>query len=55
MEKISWTDRVRNEVLRRTEEERKISHTINRSKTNWNDPILRRDCLLQYVTERMIG
>jgi hypothetical protein len=27
MEKISWTDRVRNEVLRRVKEKRNISHT----------------------------
>jgi hypothetical protein len=33
MEKISWTDRVRNEeVLRRVKEERNIVHTIKRKK-----------------------
>ena len=38
MEKISWTDRVRNtEVLQSVEEERNILHTpiINRRKANW--------------------
>jgi hypothetical protein len=36
MEKISWTDRVRNEeVLHRVKEERNILHTINRRKANW--------------------
>jgi hypothetical protein len=33
MEKISWTDRVRNEeVLHRVKEERNIVHTIKRTK-----------------------
>jgi hypothetical protein len=33
MEKISWTDRVRNEeVLRRVKEERNIEQTIKRGK-----------------------
>jgi hypothetical protein len=40
MEKISWTDRVRKEVLRRTKEERKIPHTMKRSKINWNSACL---------------
>jgi hypothetical protein len=36
MEKISWTDRVRNEeVLHRVKEERNIPHTIKRRKANW--------------------
>jgi hypothetical protein len=36
MEKISWTDRVRNEeVLQRVKEESDILHTTNRRKTNW--------------------
>jgi hypothetical protein len=36
MEKISWTDRVRNEeVLHRVKEERNIVHTIERRKANW--------------------
>jgi hypothetical protein len=35
MEKISWTDRVRNEeVLHRVTEERNIVHTIKRRKAN---------------------
>ena len=37
MEKISWTDRVRNvEVLRRVKEERTIIHTMKRRKANWD-------------------
>jgi hypothetical protein len=52
MEKISWTDRVRNEeVLHRVKEERNIVHTIKRRKANWMGHILRRNCLLKYVIE----
>jgi len=36
MEKISWTDRVRNdEVLYRVKEQRNIVHTLDRKKANW--------------------
>jgi hypothetical protein len=56
MEKISWTDRVRNEeVLHRVKEERNIVHTIKRRKANWIGHILRRNCLLKHVIERKIG
>jgi hypothetical protein len=54
MEKISWTDRVRNEeVLHRVKEERNILHTrtIKRRKANWIGHILRRNCLLKHVIE----
>jgi hypothetical protein len=52
MEKISWTDRVRNEdVLHRVKEERNIVHTIKRRKANWIGHILRRNCLLKHVIE----
>jgi hypothetical protein len=52
MEKISWTDRVRNEeVLHRVKEERNIIHTIKRRKANWIGHILRRNCLLKHVIE----
>jgi hypothetical protein len=52
MEKISWTDRVRNEeVLHRVKEERIILHTIKRRKANWIGHILRRKCLLKHVIE----
>jgi hypothetical protein len=50
MEKISWTDRVRNEeVLERVKEERNILHTIKRRKADWVYHILRRNCLLKHV------
>jgi hypothetical protein len=49
MEKISWTDRVRNEeVLQRVKEKR---NTIKRRKANWIGHILRRNCLLKHVIE----
>jgi hypothetical protein len=52
MEKISWTDRVRNEeVLHRVKEERNIVLTIKRRKANWIGHILRRNCLLKHVIE----
>jgi hypothetical protein len=52
MEKISWTDRVRNEeVLHRVKEERNIVLTIKRRKVNWIGHILRRNCLLKHVIE----
>jgi hypothetical protein len=55
MEKISWTDRVRNEeVLHRVKEERNIVHTIKRRKANWIGHILRRNGLLKHVIEGKI-
>jgi hypothetical protein len=50
MEKMSWTDRVRNEVLHRVKE-RNIVHTIKRRKANWIGHILRKNCLLKQVIE----
>jgi hypothetical protein len=47
MEKISWTDHVRNEgLLQRFKEENDILLTINRRKTNWIGHIV-----LKHVTE----
>ena len=55
MEKISWTDHVRNEdVLLRVKEQRNIVHDIRKRKANWFDHILRRNFLLQRVTEGKI-
>jgi hypothetical protein len=52
MEKISWTEHVRNEdVLPRVKEQRNILHEIRKQKANWIGHILRRNCLLQWVTE----
>jgi hypothetical protein len=55
MEKISWTDHVRNEyVLLRVKEQRNILHEIRKRKANWIGHILRRNCLLQQVIEGKI-
>ena len=55
MEKISWTDHVRNEeVLLRVKEQRNIPHEISKRKANWIGHILRRNCLLQRVIEGKI-
>ena len=68
MEKISWTDHVRNEeVLLRVNEQRNILHEIKqkanwighilrriKQKANWIGHILRRNCLLQQVIEGKI-
>ena len=55
MEKISWIDHVRNEVvLLRDKEQRNILHEITKRKANWIGHILRRNCLLQRVNEGKI-
>ena len=55
MEKISWTDHVRNEgVLLRVKEQRNILHEISKQKANWIGHILRRNCILQQVIEGKI-
>jgi replicative superfamily II helicase len=49
MEKISWTDRVRNEeVLHRVKEAGDILYTIKK-KANWIGHIMRRNCLLNML------
>jgi hypothetical protein len=55
MEKISWTDHVRNEeVLLRVREQRNIPHEISKRKANWICHILGTNCLLQRVIEGKI-
>jgi len=55
MEKISWTDHVRNEeVLLGVNEKRNILHEIIKRKANWVGHILRRNCLLKQVNEGKI-
>jgi len=52
MEKISWTNHVRNaEVLQWVRDERNIIHTVNRRKFNWIGHILHNKCLLKHVIE----
>jgi hypothetical protein len=53
--KIIWTDCMKTEeVLQRVKEERNILHTIKRRKANWTGHTLRRNCLLNHVTEGKI-
>ena len=55
MEKISWTDHVRNEeVLLTVNEQRNIAHEIIKRKANWIGHILRRNCLLKRIIEGKI-
>jgi ribosomal 50S subunit-associated protein YjgA (DUF615 family) len=55
MEKIRWTDHVRNEdVLLRVKGQRIILHEIRKRKANWIGYILRRNCLLKHVIEGKI-
>jgi len=56
MEKISWTDHVRNEEVPFYSESRSrnILHEISKRKANWIGHILRRNCLLQRVNEGKI-
>jgi len=54
MEKISWTDHVRNEVLFRVMEQRNILREMSKWKSNWIGHTLRRNCLLQRIIEGKI-
>jgi hypothetical protein len=55
MEKISWTDHVRNEeVLLRVSDQRNILHEIRKRKANRIGHILRRNWLLKEVIEGKI-
>jgi len=54
MEKISWPDHIRNEVLLRVKEQRNILYEISKRNANWIGHILRRNCLLQEVIEGKI-
>jgi hypothetical protein len=52
MEKISWTDNVRNEeVMLRVKGQRNILHEISKRKANWIGHISCRNCLLRQVIE----
>ena len=52
MEKISWTDHVRNEeVLLRVSEQSSILHEIRKRKGNWIGHILHRNCLVKQIIE----
>jgi hypothetical protein len=50
MEKISYTDRVRNEdVLHKVKEGRNSLQTIKRKKPNWTGHMSRRKCVLKHI------
>jgi hypothetical protein len=51
MEKICWTDRVRNEVLHRVNEERNIIHTIKRREASLIAQVYSGNCLLKHIIE----
>ena len=55
MEKISWTDYVRNEEeLQRGKEVKNILQTIKKGKVNWIGHIFCRNCLLKHIFEGKI-
>ena len=55
MERIIWTDHVRNEeILLRVNEQGNILHEIRKWKATWIGHILRRNCLLKQVIEGKI-
>jgi hypothetical protein len=54
LEKSSWTDRIRNEVLRSVNVDRNMLNTLKTWKANWIGYIMRRNCLLKHVIEGKI-
>jgi hypothetical protein len=55
MEKINWTDHVRNEeVILKIKEQRNILYEIRKRMANWIGHILRRNCLLRQVIKGKI-
>ena len=55
MEKISWTDRVRNEEVLQRVKDRNIVHTLKKRKAKWIGNILRRNCLLRHGIEGTVA
>ena len=56
MEKITWTDRVRNEeVIHIVKMERNIIHTIKRRKDSWTGHILSRNFLKHVIEGKREG
>jgi hypothetical protein len=51
MEKISWTNHVRNGVLQSVKGERNILQTTKRGQANWIGHMLRRNGLLKHVVK----
>ncbi|KAJ4446891.1 hypothetical protein ANN_13592 [Periplaneta americana] len=56
MERVKWTDRIRNEaVLERVGEERMMLKLMRKRKRNWLGHWLRRNCLLKDALEGMVN
>ncbi|KAJ4435179.1 hypothetical protein ANN_23755 [Periplaneta americana] len=56
MERVKWTDRIRNEaVLKNVVEERMTLKLIRKRKENWLGHWLRRNCLLKDTLEGMVN
>jgi len=52
MEKIKWTDKIKNEVvLERVGERRKLLQAVQKRKSNWLGHVLRRQCLQRDMLE----
>jgi len=52
MEKISWTDHVRNyKVLHRVKADRNVRRTVKIRNANWIGHFLGRNCLLKHAIE----
>ncbi|KAJ4439518.1 hypothetical protein ANN_07642 [Periplaneta americana] len=56
MERVKWTDRIRNEaVLERVDEERMMLKLVRKRKRNWLGHWLRTNCLLKDALEGMVN
>ena len=51
---ISWTDRVKNELLQRVKQDINILQTIKRRNANWFVHTFHRNCVLRQVIKRKI-
>jgi hypothetical protein len=54
MEKIGWTDRVKNEVWQSQEGKEYPTYNKQKGTLQWIGHILRSNCLLKHVIERKI-
>jgi hypothetical protein len=54
MEKISWSDRVRNRSITKSKDWEDILHTVKERKANFTGRIWRRNCFLKHATEEEI-
>ena len=54
MEKISWTDRVKNEILQSQEGKEYPTYNKKEGTVQWIGHILRSNCLLKHIIQRKI-